>query len=373
MPQGYDPPFTSTGTPAQLRQALGYVPARTPASSSSGSGGGPSGVGNPGGGIVIDGGPSGPIIGLDSSVYAAMGAYMAFDGWGGGDEFVIPGPAGAPGAAGPAGAPGPPGAFGWDGADGQDGLTVPGPSGPAGANGAPGSAGAMGPMGLDGEEGPEGFAIPGPIGPTGASGAIGPQGPIGVMGMDGEEGSEGFPIPGPVGPQGPTGASGAVALLGTVTTAGSQTSVTFSSISGSYTHLRIIGAGRSARSAVADNVMIQFNSDTTAGNYGAQQVQGNNSTASAVANPVSNNYCFDVAGATATANQSGTFDVLIPMYASTTFIKAWQTTNGIPGFPIVKVVSGRWNVTTAITSITFVQFTGAAFVNGSVFSLYGIT
>lgn len=162
-------------------------------------------------------------------------------------------------------------------------------------------------------------------------------------------------------------------LIQRVITAASQTSVSFTSIPGTYTHLRIIGCGRSATGAASDNVRIQFNSDTTNGNYGTQQLQGTGATASSASNPGSiNNLFADLSAASATANQSGTFESLIPMYASTTFIKAWQTVTAIPGFPLLAIQAGRWNVTTAVTTITLVLNSGAAFVDGSVFDLIGI-
>lgn len=52
MPQRYTPPNTQTGQPSQLRQALGYVPARL-AKGASGSG------------VTVSGGPSNPVIEFD--------------------------------------------------------------------------------------------------------------------------------------------------------------------------------------------------------------------------------------------------------------------------------------------------------------------
>lgn len=161
-------------------------------------------------------------------------------------------------------------------------------------------------------------------------------------------------------------------LLSRVTTAASQTSVAFSSIPGTFSHLRFIITGRSQSAGSADSMRMQFNSDTTNGNYGSQQVQGNNATASANANPSSiNNYVGDLAAASATANQAASIELTIPLYANTAFVKQWHGVAGLPGFPIVKALSGRWNATTAITDIVFVLNSGGAFVNGSDFSLYG--
>lgn len=51
MPHSYDPPLTNTGTPAQLRQSLGYVPPRQATGT---------------GGVTVDGGSS-PVISVDAS------------------------------------------------------------------------------------------------------------------------------------------------------------------------------------------------------------------------------------------------------------------------------------------------------------------
>lgn len=202
MPQKYTPSGSQTGTPEQLRQALGYVPARTA-------------TGGTGSGVIVTGGPSGPVISFDSSVLFGALAYQVpddVDPYGG---LVIPGPAGAPGSAGVQGPPGPTGTFGFDGLDGQDGLTIPGLTGLPGIPGTIGRDGVNGPPGIDGDAGEDGISIPGPMGPAGSSGGVGPSGSPGLPGFafDGEEGPEGFPIPGFIGPAGVAGASGAGTLV----------------------------------------------------------------------------------------------------------------------------------------------------------------
>lgn len=209
MPQGYTPSSTTTGTPEQLRQALGYVPARTA-------------VGGTGSGITVIGGPSGPEISFDTSVLLAAGAFSVSEEPEDFSGMVIPGPAGQAGAVGPQGPAGSPGVFGLDGIDGQDSFPIPGPVGATGPTGVTGPQGSVGPPGSDGEEGPEGFGIPGPPGPTGppgstgSAGATGPQGLAGFPGFDGEEGPEGFGLPGPAGVNGATGATGATGPSGPV-------------------------------------------------------------------------------------------------------------------------------------------------------------
>ena len=124
MPQKYTKPQSGTGTPAQLSQALGYVPIRAVYAAA-------------GSGILITGGASeGLTVGFDHSVLFGVPGLDGADG-----EDGFPGAQGVQGPAGAAGSPGPtgpPGAFleGPEGPQGEDGFPVPGPQGPAGPTGA---------------------------------------------------------------------------------------------------------------------------------------------------------------------------------------------------------------------------------------------
>jgi hypothetical protein len=168
----------------------------------------------------------------------------------------------------------------------------------------------------------------------------------------------------------PAAGGGAWTVISTLTAGGASPTFDFTAIPATYRHLKIIGQGRTAKVATADDLIIQLNGDTTTANYQSQQLQGNGATASAVTNPATNNHFGSVAGASATANQSGLLEFLFPNYAGTTFIKGWQGVNSLPGFPLVKDLTGRWNVTTAINRITITA--AANFVAGSEFTLYGI-
>jgi hypothetical protein len=140
------------------------------------------------------------------------------------------GPAGPNGATGATGAQGPQGIQGTTGATGAQGPQgLKGDTGSAGADGATGPAGAQGPQGLKGDKGDTGST-----GPTGATGAQGLQG---IQGLKGDTGSTGATGPqgatGATGPQGPTGATGAQGVkgdTGNTGPAGSDASVTSSSI-----------------------------------------------------------------------------------------------------------------------------------------------
>jgi hypothetical protein len=168
------------------------------------------------------------------------------------------------------------------------------------------------------------------------------------------------------------GGGGSMALIQRIVATGTETSIDFTGIPADYKHLRIVACGRTAAAATTDSLLIRLNGDATAADYQTQQLQGANAVASAVANPAANNYFGDFAGATATANQAGVIDAFFPLYSDTHFIKEWQGQNSVPGFPLTKVVTGRWNAVTAVNQITLVPNSGSTIVAGSTFELYGI-
>lgn len=175
-----------------------------------------------------------------------------------------------------------------------------------------------------------------------------------------------------------TPASSAMTLISKVTTSGSQTSVTFSSIPGTYTHLEVMIYGRSQQSAGSDDTVTQFNGDT-GNNYATQAVQGQSTTALAVENnAVSGLFMGNLPGATATANFSGSVEFKILGYATTTFFKTSTGINVQPGGSgpagiNIYARGSQWSSTAAITSMKIFLNSGAAFVNGSIICLYGIS
>jgi precorrin isomerase len=124
----------------------------------------------------------------------------------------IKGDTGATGAQGIQGPKGDTGAAGTNGTNGTDGAT--GAQGPQGLKGDTGATGAKGDTGATGPQGIQGIK-----GDTGATGATGPQGLKGDTGATGATGAQG--LQGIQGPKGDTGATGP---------AGSDASVTSSSI-----------------------------------------------------------------------------------------------------------------------------------------------
>lgn len=167
-------------------------------------------------------------------------------------------------------------------------------------------------------------------------------------------------------------------LISSVTTSGSQASVTFSSIPGTYKHLELFVWGRTLAAAFNDDIWLQFNSDT-GNNYSRQYItsSGTATPAAGQDNSVSHMAMFSISGASATANFAGAGEATIFGYSSTSFNKEVRTSGGFAngmssGNLGVAPIFGVWNNTAAITSIKVYTSSGSGFVNGSVVSLYGL-
>lgn len=152
--------------------------------------------------------------------------------------------------------------------------------------------------------------------------------------------------------------------IATTTLGSSQTSVTFSTITGSYTDLRLVMSG--SMSAGAD-VVLQLNSDTGS-NYsrtyliGSGSATGSGRTASSTTMPV-----FFI-GATSTYSAFADFN----NYSNTTTYKTVLCRSGDTG-SYVEANVGLWRSTAAITTIKIEAAGGPTFSSGSTFTLYGIT
>ena len=147
------------------------------------------------------------------------------------------------------------------------------------------------------------------------------------------------------------------------------TSVTLSSIPGTYDDLRLVMYLRVNTSGGL--VGVRFNSDTAA-NYSNTILRGNGSTASSNRNQTSTYfYPESISGTSNSQPFAWTMDIL--NYANTSYkktglIRFADDRNG-SGFTTLSV--GLWQSTSAITSITILN-SDYSFDVGSVFALYGI-
>ncbi len=160
---------------------------------------------------------------------------------------------------------------------------------------------------------------------------------------------------------------------------GGTSSITFSSIPSTYTHLQVRGIARTTRATFAnDGVKFNFNSDTGA-NYSRHSFQGSSSGGFDFSNGVNQTYFFSqVAGDGGIANMFGTFVLDILDYKDTNKYKTAKILSGEDNnssanqqVGIIGLFSGLWQNTNAITSITISGFSGNL-KQYSHFALYGI-
>ena len=156
--------------------------------------------------------------------------------------------------------------------------------------------------------------------------------------------------------------------IATVTVgSGGAASVTFSSIPATYTHLQI----RCLSSTGAEiNCYMQFNSDTTNGNYRYHQLEGNGSTA--YANSTGNLPLINYDNTT----NADTFSVQIIDILDYTNSNKYKTSRTLTGFDrngsgVVGLYSLLWMNTNAVTSIVLKPNAGN-WKQDSSFALYGI-
>lgn len=177
-----------------------------------------------------------------------------------------------------------------------------------------------------------------------------------------------------------TNITGSVTVTGCTVSGGAcsvvtpGTSVDFSSIPGTYNHLKLIIRGRLSDSALAEAIVARFNADSGS-NYDQQRIQNTTGSASSAQNGAVLGL---LPAATASTNVAGSGEFLLPNYAGATFYKTlfgqsgYFETLGTTGTYFNNQVYNLWRNTAAVTEITIVDFNGGNFVAGSSFSLYGV-
>jgi hypothetical protein len=170
---------------------------------------------------------------------------------------------------------------------------------------------------------------------------------------------------------------GAYFPLGEFTLASAQSSVVFSNIPQTYSHLQLRMCAGSNSTAANDQVILRFNSDASSSNYTTHYIQGNGSAASA--------YGFGTGGFAGayldkaiTGNSTTTFGVgVIDLldYKITNKNKTMRSLHGYDanGSGVITLESALWtNSSTAISSITLVLNSSSTFRINSNFALYGV-
>jgi hypothetical protein len=174
---------------------------------------------------------------------------------------------------------------------------------------------------------------------------------------------------------------GSYESIATVTVgAGGASSITFSSIPATYSHLQIRGISRvgSAGSGAGTNdLLVQFNGVTTS-TYSRHALYGTGSAAG-VNGSGSNTSAYAARAVTPrsgiTASVFGTFVIDILDYADTNKFKTIRSLAGMDSNDtngIVALASGSSQSTSAVSSITLFDESSFSFVQYSQFALYGV-
>lgn len=155
--------------------------------------------------------------------------------------------------------------------------------------------------------------------------------------------------------------------------------ITFNNIPQTYTHLYIIGQGKSNAAAILETLFsIQFNTVVGA-SYEFQLMKGQNATASASSSVGATGIYFGyIPAGTSVAKHAAIIEILIPNYTNTDFNK--QTLSRELHMPnttladfSLSIGAGQINIsgTNAITRIDLIAQSGN-WINGSTFTLYGM-
>jgi hypothetical protein len=170
--------------------------------------------------------------------------------------------------------------------------------------------------------------------------------------------------------------------IATVSLGSTQSTISFTSIPSTYKHLQIRGIARTNRAVTFFTPMvIQFNADTTAGNYYFQHILvGDTSAAAAYATASSTTaggMAGDVSGGSGVADTFAANVIDILDYQNTNKFKTLRSLSGSEGQTSnldneIKFGSSLWKSTSAITQIDLKVNSGDSFVQYSQFALYGI-
>ena len=155
--------------------------------------------------------------------------------------------------------------------------------------------------------------------------------------------------------------------IATTTLSTATATVTFSSISGSYTDLVLV---ISPKNTAGSLVRLQFNSDT-GNNYSRTVLQGNGTSATSVRSSSQGHIAIGEDAAPSTTLGNTAFIVQVMNYSNATTYKTILSRENNAGVAVSATV-GLWRNTSAITTIDVKQGGAAQFDTGSTFSLYGI-
>jgi hypothetical protein len=164
--------------------------------------------------------------------------------------------------------------------------------------------------------------------------------------------------------------------ISTVTVgSGGSSSIDFTSIPSTYTHLQIRGIARGSRAATQDTLKVIYNNDSAGNYFSYHEIYGDGSSAAAYNGNATNtnNYVDSFAASSASANIFGAMIIDILDYTNTNKYKTNRFLGGNDrnGSGSIAFGSGLWMSTSAITRITISAANGNL-SEYSQFALYGI-
>lgn len=156
--------------------------------------------------------------------------------------------------------------------------------------------------------------------------------------------------------------------------AGGASSIEFTSIPGTYQHLQVRGITRVDTGTVQIGLSVRLNG-VTSSDYAVHILYGDGSTVSAAgAASNTNPYVLETIGASATAGAFAGFVLDIVDYASTSKATTMRGFSGSDanGLGQVRLGSGLWTSTSAVTSLSLQNPSSFNFAQYSRASLYGV-
>jgi hypothetical protein len=164
-------------------------------------------------------------------------------------------------------------------------------------------------------------------------------------------------------------------LIASQTLTSASTTVTFSSISQSYTDLKLIISARASNGGGYANTAINFNG--SGGSYANKLIYGVGTGSANTQNTVFPTSAFigDIPASGIYANTFSNQEIYVTNYKDTNNYKGYYTVsvhedNNAAAF--LEADSGVWQSTAAITSMLISCGNSGQFVTNSMFSLYGI-
>lgn len=155
------------------------------------------------------------------------------------------------------------------------------------------------------------------------------------------------------------------------------TTITFSSIPSTYTHLQIRGISRCGRTDGEDNYILRFNSDS-GNNYAHHKIYGTGSTVAAAATTSTSGINVDSSISSPFIGTSNFAPLILDIldYANTNKYKTVRYMSGVEsnGGNRNRIFfgSGLWQSTSAITSITLLADASQTLSQYTTLALYGI-